>query len=90
MATKTSTGLSKTPLKKWIGFIDYKLEYRAKTFVPVDKKYTTQKCNHCGQRVKLYPSVCVYQCPKCKMVLGRDENFAINMLHRVIARTAQQ
>lgn len=73
------------PLKKWIRFLDYKLEYRGKLYLPVDEKYTTQECNHCGHRVKLDPSVRVYQCPKCGMVLGRDENSAINMLNRVRA-----
>ena len=78
------------PLKKWIGFVDYKLEYRGKTLIPVDERYTTQECNHCGHRVKLDPSVRVYQCPKCGVVLGRDENAAINMLNRVIAGISQQ
>ena len=73
------------PLKKWVGFLDYKLEYCGKLYLSVDERYTTQECNHCGHRVKLDPSVRVYQCPKCGMVLGRDENSAINMLNRVEA-----
>ncbi|MGC8605039.1 MAG: RNA-guided endonuclease InsQ/TnpB family protein [Desulfomonilaceae bacterium] len=73
------------PLKKWIRFLNYKLEYRGKLYLPVDERYTTQDCNYCGHRMKLDPSVRVYQCPECGMVLGRDENSAINILNRVVA-----
>jgi putative transposase len=78
------------PLKKENKFLDYKLEYRGKLFLPIDEKYSTQECNNCGHRIKLDPSVRVYRCPKCKMVMGKDENASINLLNRFIAGTAQR
>jgi putative transposase len=76
------------PLKKGAGFLNYKLEYRDKLFLPIDEKYSTQECSSCGHRIKLDPSIRVYRCPKCQMVMGRDENAAINLLNRVLAGTA--
>jgi putative transposase len=77
------------PLKKANAFLDYKLEYRGKLFLPLDEKYSTQECSNCGHRMKLDPRVRVYRCPECGMVLGRDENSAVNLLNRAIAGTAQ-
>jgi putative transposase len=78
------------PLKKQNRFVDYKLEYRGKLFLPLNEKYSTQECNSCGHRMKLDPSVRVYRCPKCGMIMGRDENSSVNLLNRVIAGTAQE
>ncbi|MBF7082474.1 transposase [Desulfallas sp. Bu1-1] len=78
------------PLKKENKFLDYKLEYRGKLFLPLDEKYSSQECNSCGHRMKLDPSVRVYRCPKCGMVMDRDENSSVNLLNRVIAGTAQR
>ncbi|HUW65698.1 MAG TPA: transposase [Spirochaetia bacterium] len=78
------------PLKKLLGYVDYKLEYRGGRFVPVDERYSTQECNHCGHRMKIDPSVRVYRCPECGMELGRDENAAINLLNRVLTGMNRQ
>jgi len=76
------------PVKKEQKFLDYKLEYRDKLFLPLNEKYTTQDCNYCGHRMKLDPHVRVYRCPQCKMVFGRDDNSAVNLLNKVITGTA--
>ena len=78
------------PLKRFNKKLDYKLEYRGKMFVPVDERYSTQECNHCGHRIKPDPSVRVYRCPKCDMTFGRDDNSAINLLNRVTAGIFRQ
>ena len=48
----------------------------------VNPKYTTQDCSFCGYRVKKPLKVRVHECPKCGLVLDRDVNAAINILHK--------
>lgn len=46
---------------------------------------TTQTCSNCGHRFmgedKLDPDDRIYECPDCNMVMDRDVNSAINILH---------
>ena len=48
----------------------------------VDPKYTTQDCSFCGYRVKKTLADRVHECPKCGLILDRDVNAAINILHK--------
>ncbi|WP_375340750.1 RNA-guided endonuclease InsQ/TnpB family protein [Okeania sp. SIO2C9] len=61
------------------------LEYFAKVFkrvtVAVNPQYTSQNCSSCGEVVKKTLSTRTHAC-KCGCVLDRDENAAINILHR--------
>ena len=50
--------------------------------VLVDPKYTTQDCSICGYRIKKPLSVRVHECPQCGIVIDRDVNAAINILHK--------
>ncbi|MCL6477083.1 MAG: transposase [Peptococcaceae bacterium] len=72
------------PHKKFLGYLGYKTERRGKYTHEADERYSTQKCSNCGRRQKLDPSVRIYKCPKCGMVLGRDENSAINLLNNLL------
>jgi putative transposase len=42
--------------------------------------YTSQDCSGCGQRVVKSLSVRTHVCPRCRLVLDRDENAALNIL----------
>jgi putative transposase len=42
--------------------------------------YTTQECSGCGERVDKSLSVRTHVCPRCGLVLDRDENAALNIL----------
>ena len=61
------------------------VEYFGKVFqrvtVAVNPQYTSQKCSSCGEVVKKTLSTRTHAC-KCGCVLDRDENAAINILHR--------
>ncbi|MHB8587178.1 MAG: zinc ribbon domain-containing protein [Thermoplasmatota archaeon] len=46
---------------------------------------TSQECSACGAFVPKPRSEREHRCSECGLVLGRDENAAINILHR--ART---
>ncbi|MDY7003156.1 MAG: zinc ribbon domain-containing protein [Cyanobacteriota bacterium] len=39
-------------------------------------------CSNCGQKVPKNLSVRTHCCPKCQVVLDRDENAAINILNK--------
>ncbi|NET46526.1 zinc ribbon domain-containing protein [Okeania sp. SIO2B3] len=41
-------------------------------------------CSNCGQKVPKTLSVRIHSSPKCKTVLDRDENAAINILNKAL------
>ena len=49
--------------------------------IAVPSQFTTQDCSGCGTRVKKALSVRTHICPACGLVLDRDENAAVNILH---------
>jgi putative transposase len=51
-------------------------------FVKVNPHSTTIDCSGCGTKVPKTLSVRLHQCPKCQLELDRDENAAINILHK--------
>ncbi|MHC1631504.1 MAG: RNA-guided endonuclease InsQ/TnpB family protein [Methanotrichaceae archaeon] len=48
--------------------------------VLVDPKTTTRLCSRCGLKVPKTLSDQVHECPRCGLVMDRDENAAINIL----------
>lgn len=77
------------PLVKFLGFLSYKCALRGRGFTNADERYSTQRCSRCGRRQKLDPSVRVYRCPECGLVMGRDENSAVNILNQILAELAR-
>src|SRR5207253_2928972 len=61
--------------------------------IAVSPSYTTQDCSGCGKRVKKTLSTRTHVCPKCGLVIDRDENAAIDILalglrkHRTVGHT---
>jgi putative transposase len=49
--------------------------------IAVPPQFTTQDCSACGTRIKKSLSVRTHICPTCGIVLDRDENAALNILH---------
>ena len=49
--------------------------------IAVPPQFTTQDCSACGTRVKKSLSVRTHICPRCGLVMDRDENAALNILH---------
>ncbi|NET25152.1 transposase [Okeania sp. SIO1I7] len=52
--------------------------------IKVNPHNTSQNCSNCGQKVPKTLSVRTHCCPKCKVVLDRDENAAINILNKAL------
>lgn len=63
----------------------YKVENTGGLFVKVDPRNTSQDCSQCGERVPKDLSVRIHSCPKCGLVLCRDQNAARNVLLRALS-----
>ena len=62
----------------------YKLKERGKYFIGVGKFFpSTQLCSNCGRKHKLTLSERTYKC-ECGLIIDRDMNAAINILHEGI------
>ncbi len=59
---------------------DYYGKVFGKIVLAVPPQYTSQDCSGCGTRVQKSLSERTHQCPKCELVLDRDENVALNIL----------
>ncbi|MGB3207075.1 MAG: transposase, partial [Crinalium sp.] len=52
--------------------------------VKVNPHNTSQDCSGCGIKVPKTISVRTHCCPKCNLILDRDENAAINILNKAL------
>ncbi len=69
---------------KFAALLNEKAESAGVTAVAVDPEGTSQQCSSCGAEVKKNLSTRVHRC-NCGLVLDRDINAAINILHRGIS-----
>jgi putative transposase len=65
-----------------------KAAWAGKRVEAIPPAYTSQECSGCGERVRKSLSVRTHVCPRCGLVLDRDENAAVNMLRAGQARQA--
>ncbi len=54
--------------------------------IAVPSHYTTQNCSGCGTKVQKSLSVRTHICPKCGLVMDRDQNAALNILHEALEK----
>jgi len=52
--------------------------------VKVSPHNTTVDCSSCGTKVPKTLAVRLHECPKCSLEMDRDENAAINVLHKAL------
>src|SRR5690242_317453 len=57
-------------------------KYKANRVVEVEPAYSSIDCSRCGNPVAKLLAVRTHFCPKCKAVLDRDYNSAINHLQK--------
>jgi putative transposase len=60
--------------------LSFKAVCAGRSVVAVPPAYTSQDCSGCGERVRKSLSVRTHVCPRCGLVLDRDENAALNIL----------
>jgi putative transposase len=69
----------------WSQFINLtigKAEEAGRRVVLVDARNTSKMCSSCGELVAKTLSDRTHTCPRCGLVLDRDMNAALNILHR--------
>ncbi|WP_129677179.1 RNA-guided endonuclease TnpB family protein [Candidatus Chloroploca sp. Khr17] len=59
-----------------------KAEEAGRRVILVNPKNTTKLCSSCGELVPKALSERIHTCPHCGLVMGRDHNAALNLLHR--------
>jgi len=66
--------------------LKYKCQLYGKELVFLDERNTSKACSRCGylQPMPLWKRT--YCCPNCGLVMDRDDNSAVNMLMRFLAR----
>ena len=64
--------------------LTYKAEGAGRRVIAVDPRNTSQACSCCGVIMKKTLAQRVHSCDKCGLVLDRDHNAALNILHRAV------
>lgn len=70
---------------KFRQMLAYKAAKAGCELVEVDPRNTSQACSGCGVIVPKELHVRTHDCPDCGLVLDRDHNAAINILHKAVA-----
>lgn len=68
------------PVKKIVGYLNYKAAIKGQQVEEFDERGTTKTCSNCDNQQKMPPSKRVYNCPNCGFKLERDINSALNFL----------
>ena len=74
----------------WGQFLTWVKAYGVMHDIPViavPPKWTSADCSACGTRVHKSLSVRTHICPSCGVVLDRDHNAALNILHHALSGT---
>ena len=68
------------PVKKLVGYLNYKAIINGRQVEEFDERGTTKTCSSCGNKQDMPPSKRGYDCPKCGFKTDRDINSALNFL----------
>ncbi|HLV98171.1 MAG TPA: transposase [Ktedonobacterales bacterium] len=70
----------------FVQMLTYKCLLAGKALVLLDERDTSKTCSGCGhqQPMPLYKRT--YRCGNCRLMMDRDENSAVNLLQRFLAR----
>jgi IS605 OrfB family transposase len=73
-------------LYTFLKMLHYKCQLHGKELIFLDERNTSKMCNKCGhlQNMPLWKRI--YRCTSCGLVMDRDENAAVNILKRYVAR----
>lgn len=73
-------------LYTFIGMLTYKCQLYGKELMLLDERDTSKMCSGCEQLQDMPLWKRTYKCPNCGLVMDRDENSALNILTRYLAR----
>ncbi len=77
-------------LYSFVQMLTYKCQLAGKELIQINERDTSKTCSGCGhtQDMPLYKRT--YRCETCGLVMDRDENSAVNILRRSLARLGPQ
>ena len=73
-------------LSQFVQMLTYKCALAGKTVAFIDERDTSKTCSGCGHKQDMPLYQRTYRCGNCGLVMDRDENSAINILRRFLAR----
>jgi putative transposase len=79
-----SKSISDASWGRFLQWVKYYAALHQIELVAVSPNFTSQDCSACGTRVKKSLSVRTHICHECGMVLDRDHNAALNILHAAL------
>ncbi len=73
-------------LYSFIEMLKYKCQLYGKELHLLDERNTSKMCSGCGNLQSMPLWKRTYQCAECGLIMDRDENSAVNILMRFLAR----
>ena len=73
-------------LYQFVQMLTYKCLLAGKELVTLDERDTSKTCSGCGHLQAMPLQKRTYRCGACSLVMDRDENSAVNILKRYLAR----
>jgi putative transposase len=73
-------------LYTFVQMLEYKCQFSGKELVRENERNTSKMCSGCGNRQAMPLWKRTYSCTNCGLVRDRDENSAVNILTRFLAR----
>jgi len=73
-------------LYRFVQMLEYKCLRRGKTLYVISERDTTKTCHRCGYKQPMPLWQRTYRCRNCGLVMDRDENSAVNIYQRFLAR----
>src|SRR5215469_18309664 len=73
-------------LYQFVQMLTYKCLLAGKALVQIDESDTSKTCSRCGAKQPMPLHKRTYHCGACGLVMDRDENSAVNIRERYLAR----
>jgi putative transposase len=70
----------------FVQMLEYKCALAGKELIQIDERDTSKTCNGCGEKQDMPLYKRTYRCGNCGLVMDRDENSAVNIRERFLAR----
>jgi putative transposase len=70
----------------FVQMLQYKCALAGKALIEISERDTSKTCSGCGQKQDMPLYQRTYRCGNCGLVLDRDENSAVNIRERFLAR----
>ncbi len=70
----------------FVQMLSYKCVLAGKEFIQISERDTSKTCSGCGHKQDMPLYKRTYRCGNCGLVMDRDENSAVNIRERFLAR----